>query len=94
MDIRDQHAITIVSVQSSEGAARARIELRTAATRARGVERLVWFLTVNTVDGRIVGVKFEDDLSDPTTAAFVSMQRTQMTPPGTGDGGLVGRPSP
>jgi hypothetical protein len=92
MDIRDQHAITIVSVQSSGGAARARIELRTAATRARGVERLIRFLTVNAVDGRIVGVKFEDDLGDPTTAAFVSMQRMQMTPPGTGDGGLVGRP--
>jgi len=88
MDVRDSHRIDVLSLETRGEQSSARIELRTAATRARGVERLVRVLTIVARDDKISALKFEDDLNDAVTAAFVSSQRPSMTPPTTGDAGL------
>ena len=88
MDVRDSHRIDVLSLETRGEQSSARIELRTAATRARGVERLVRVLTIVARDDKISALKFEDDLNDAVTAAFVSSQRPSMTPRTTGDAGL------
>ena len=89
MDVRDGHRIDVLSLETKGDQSTARLELRTAATRARGVERLIRLLTITVRDDKITALRFEDDLSDAVTAAFVAGQRPVMTPPTTGDAGLV-----
>ena len=76
-DIGASHHLGIVSLEVIGDTATVKVELQTAATRTAGVARITQVFTVRVVGGKIAALRAVNDLTDPTTAAFVSQRGRQ-----------------
>ena len=81
-DIANNHQLDIVDIQVSGTTLTARVEVRTDATQAAGVERIIQAFTVEFQGDKISLLRAMPDLTDPQTAAFAG----SMMPPQTGAG--------
>ncbi len=81
-DIANNHQLDIVDIQVSGTTLTARVEVRTDATRAAGVERIIQVFTLEFREDKISALQLRPDLTDPETAALAG----SMMPPQTGAG--------
>lgn len=84
---------TITSLRESSGKGSGRAEVRADNVRACGQERLVAAFDVEVKGDKITSFPVRFDRSDPQTAAFMACMAARsagaVTPPNTGDGGLL-----
>jgi len=89
---------TITSLQESSGKGAGRAEVRADNVRACGQERLVAAFDVEVKGDKITSFPVRFDRSDPQTAAFMActaaLSASVVTPPKTGDGGLLALDEP
>ena len=100
---------TVISIGVSPGKVEMRHEIRNAATREAGVDRIISNVTYEFKDEKISSIRALLDRTDPQTvtylasAAFLALQgqpittptlggAAPITPPSTGDAGLVAIP--
>ena len=89
-DIDNSHQLDIVDIQVSGTTLTARVEARTDATRAAGVERIIQVFTLEFREDKISALQVRPDLTDPETAALRSrlLPTTGVGPASTTDTAL------
>ena len=80
-DVADHHDLDIINVHVTGNTLTARVELRTDATRAVGIERAIQIFTLEFEGGKISALQARPDITDSETADL----RSRMLP-ATGGG--------
>ena len=83
---------TITSLQESSGSGVGRAEVGADNVRACGVQRILVSFNVDVKNDKITSFPVRFDSADPQTAAFlacVAAPQPSVSPPRTGDGGLI-----